>query len=313
MKKEIYLKKSTRDAIKKNMKDDLGLSFKASDLKLVKKRLESFPYDELVFLDEKPNKYGICHLWLETIGLGSSEEKEVRKFINSLQKEVAHDSMKDARNGERYTYKGYNIIDMGDQYVITDMHGTTISTHGRKIKSKLEAEGIIDDLVKGTKKDSYEYLGWISDYDLLKEDDFYDRENFKYWRQSLKDLTDTRVKMKDRIDFAEMMLDYLDDFKNKNVKEEVASDLRKFISENHIRDSKIKDYGLESIKIPGYRGTWYEIDKKEVNGKTYYLLEHEYYGDETAHLFVEKVGSTFKVLDDESYDLSINELIRDFA
>ena len=74
----------------------------------------------------------------------------------------------------------------------------------------------------------------------------------------------------------------------------------------------MKDSGLKNIKIPGYRGTWYEIDKKEANGNTYYLLEHEYYGDETAHLFVKEV-SAFKVLDDESYDLSIDELIRDFA
>lgn len=288
MKKEIYLKKSTRDAIKKNMKDDLGLSFKASDLKLVKKRLDSFPYDELVFLDDKPNKYGICHLWIETIGLGSSEEKEVRKFINSLQKEVVHDSMKDARNGERYTYKGYNIIDMGDQYVITDKHGTTILTHGRKIKSKLEAEGIIDDLVKGTKKDSNpKYIIYVKTKD----------NGWRPWGG---------------IDSKVIDNDTLDEFSKRGYTAySIVPNGEKDYTKGKI--VKLKDYGLENIKIPGYRGTWYEIDKKEVNGKTYYLLEHEYYGDETAHLFVEKVGSTFKVLDDESYDLSINELIRDFA
>ena len=78
-----------------------------------------------------------------------------------------------------------------------------------------------------------------------------------------------------------------------------------------LKDNNIKDYGLENIKIPGYRGTWYEIDKEVVKGKTYMLLEHEEYGDEAAHLFVEKVGSSFKVLDDESYDMSIDQLIRE--
>lgn len=83
-------------------------------------------------------------------------------------------------------------------------------------------------------------------------------------------------------------------------------------TEFNVLDSKIvKDYGLENIKIPGYRGTWYEIDKEVVKGKTYMLLEHEEYGDEAAHLFVEKVGSSFKVLDDESYDMSIDQLIRE--
>lgn len=230
MKKEIYLKKSTRDAIKKNMKDDLGLSFKASDLKLVKKRLESFPYDELVFLDDKPNKYGICHLWIETIGLGSSEEKEVRKFINSLQKEVVHDSMKDSN----------------PKYIIY----VKTKDNGWRPWGGIDSKVIDNDTL-----DEFSKRGYTA-YSIVPNGE--------------KDYTKGKI-------------------------------------------VKLKDYGLENIKIPGYRGTWYEIDKKEVNGKTYYLLEHEYYGDETAHLFVEKVGSTFKVLDDESYDLSINELIRDFA
>lgn len=44
--------------------------------------------------------------------------------------------------------------------------------------------------------------------------------------------------------------------------------------------------GSDAIKIDGWRGTWYVIDEKEVNGEMLYLLEHEQYGDETESLII---------------------------
>ena len=37
---------------------------------------------------------------------------------------------------------------------------------------------------------------------------------------------------------------------------------------------------LENIKIKGHTGTWYEIDRRTLYGKTFYLMESEIYGDE---------------------------------
>lgn len=44
------------------------------------------------------------------------------------------------------------------------------------------------------------------------------------------------------------------------------------------------------IKITGFRGYWYIIDHKFYEGKdvTYYLCEHETYGDETACIIINK-------------------------
>ena len=267
MKKEIYLKKSTRDAIKKNMKDDYSNYNK--DYGFIGNAIILNNPNNLPKVGDKDSRYTT-----------PAKVTKVKKIDN-----------KNGYDIYRVTYQEVDSISLGED----------VDTYH------------FDYAIKKTTKDSYEDLGWISDYDLLKEDDFYDPSMLQYWIEEMTELNkQTTLLSKQRI--ALKLLNYIDDFKNKYVKEEVKGDLERLINKkDKVRDSKIKDYGLENIKIPGYRGTWYEIDKKEVKGKTYYLLEHEYYGDETAHLFVEKVGSTFKVLDDESYDLSINELIRDFA
>ena len=53
---------------------------------------------------------------------------------------------------------------------------------------------------------------------------------------------------------------------------------------------------IDSIKIKGYVGKWYVIDKTIWNGGKVYLLEHETYGDEAACLIVNEDFSV--VLDD---------------
>lgn len=44
----------------------------------------------------------------------------------------------------------------------------------------------------------------------------------------------------------------------------------------------------EKIKVVGYRGTWYVVNKSTIDLKDVYELEHEYYGDMAAHLIVDK-------------------------
>lgn len=77
-----------------------------------------------------------------------------------------------------------------------------------------------------------------------------------------------------------------------------------------LKHELVKD-ALDNLRIPGYRGRWYEIAHKKYKGRDLYLLEHEEYGDEAAHLLVEKVNGTWKILDDDSYDQNIDELINE--
>ena len=56
------------------------------------------------------------------------------------------------------------------------------------------------------------------------------------------------------------------------------------------------DINSSHIKIEGHIGTWYAIDSTQMEGKDYFLLEHEDYGDEAACLIVTQQGEV--VLDD---------------
>lgn len=50
---------------------------------------------------------------------------------------------------------------------------------------------------------------------------------------------------------------------------------------------------LENIKIKGHTGTWYEIDRRTLYGKTFYLMESEIYGDEAHEPVIEDVFDGF--------------------
>ena len=47
----------------------------------------------------------------------------------------------------------------------------------------------------------------------------------------------------------------------------------------------------EGIRINGYKGTWYKVDKTIYKGKTYYALESEIWGDEAPWLIVDAKGN----------------------
>ena len=44
----------------------------------------------------------------------------------------------------------------------------------------------------------------------------------------------------------------------------------------------------DNLKIKGRVGTWYVIDKIILDGKTYYILESEIYGDMADFLYVDE-------------------------
>lgn len=52
-----------------------------------------------------------------------------------------------------------------------------------------------------------------------------------------------------------------------------------------------KEYKNEYIEVNDHRGTWYVIDEVNIGGVDYCLLEHEEYGDEAAHVIVDKYGN----------------------
>jgi hypothetical protein len=42
------------------------------------------------------------------------------------------------------------------------------------------------------------------------------------------------------------------------------------------------------IKVDGHFGTWYSIAKKDYNGRTLYIMEHEKFGDEAACVIIDE-------------------------
>ncbi|WRS29019.1 hypothetical protein U6B65_14775 (plasmid) [Oscillospiraceae bacterium MB08-C2-2] len=46
----------------------------------------------------------------------------------------------------------------------------------------------------------------------------------------------------------------------------------------------------ENVPIPTHAGTWYTIDATSINGKEYFLMEHEKYGDEAACIILDSKG-----------------------
>lgn len=73
----------------------------------------------------------------------------------------------------------------------------------------------------------------------------------------------------------------------------------------------IHEVDFDGIKVDGYIGTWYTIDRVITQGQLYYLLEHEEYGDETEHLIIDHTGNfilddVYNGFDDLDYFLETN-------
>lgn len=63
----------------------------------------------------------------------------------------------------------------------------------------------------------------------------------------------------------------------------------------------------DHIKIENHVGKWYVVDESYHNGEKVFELEHETYGDEAAHLIVNKNGKV--ILDDVWNSFSDLELL----
>ena len=56
---------------------------------------------------------------------------------------------------------------------------------------------------------------------------------------------------------------------------------------------------IEDIKVPEHMGTWYTIDCLSYGDNTYFLCEHEEYGDETPYMIIDQNG---RLILDEVYN-----------
>ncbi|MEG0895688.1 MAG: hypothetical protein RSE93_08215, partial [Oscillospiraceae bacterium] len=100
----------------------------------------------------------------------------------------------------------------------------------------------------------------------------------------------------------------------------LSSDRLKGLEREGIEIGKVKDIlsniddryivkTLENISVKGHQGTWYEIDSTTINGETYFLMEHETYGDETAGIIID---SEHNLVVDEVYNGFDEESFKDF-
>lgn len=55
--------------------------------------------------------------------------------------------------------------------------------------------------------------------------------------------------------------------------------------------SAIYYLGQSGIKVTGHVGTWHVIDGKMHEGRAVYLLEHDYFGDESPCLITDNQGN----------------------
>lgn len=65
----------------------------------------------------------------------------------------------------------------------------------------------------------------------------------------------------------------------------------------------------DNIRVEGHKGTWYVIDEHQVGDKTFYLLEHEKYGDMAANVIIDENGA---LIAEDVWDGFDDELFCDF-
>ena len=72
------------------------------------------------------------------------------------------------------------------------------------------------------------------------------------------------------------------------------------VSYTHLDVYKRQDFEMNAdtsgLAVAGRIGTWHTIDQHEVSGHSFYLMEHDTYGDEAACIIVDERGKL--VLDD---------------
>jgi len=48
------------------------------------------------------------------------------------------------------------------------------------------------------------------------------------------------------------------------------------------------DMGKTNIKVKGHTGKWYEINRTQRGGRTLFLMEHQFYGDNAPCVIIDK-------------------------
>lgn len=66
--------------------------------------------------------------------------------------------------------------------------------------------------------------------------------------------------------------------------------VREFMKEQEQKHNGLLHGDSDHITVEGHIGTWYAIDETEIGGETFFLLEHEEYGDEAACVAVNERG-----------------------
>ena len=71
--------------IVENLKESVhGVSFNFNDIEEIKNKVANFKYSDIVELPDKPNKYGMGTIWIDTTGFDTDEEEQVNSFIQSI-------------------------------------------------------------------------------------------------------------------------------------------------------------------------------------------------------------------------------------
>ena len=92
------------------------------------------------------------------------------------------------------------------------------------------------------------------------------------------------------------------------------------ISEEQVQQESFKQKDFEvnmetsGLAVAGHMGTWHTIDHKEVDGHTFYLMEHDTHGDEAACLIVDERGKlslsdVYNGFDEHTVDLLHQEVM----
>ncbi|WP_449290987.1 antirestriction protein ArdA [Oscillibacter ruminantium] len=84
---------------------------------------------------------------------------------------------------------------------------------------------------------------------------------------------------------------------------------------NH--DMALVDEKTSGLAVEGHMGTWHTIDQVQVDGKDYFLMEHDTYGDEAAGVIVDENGKLmaediFNGFDEEALE-AIREVVAEQA
>jgi hypothetical protein len=71
---------------------------------------------------------------------------------------------------------------------------------------------------------------------------------------------------------------------------------------------------MDNVRVNGYRGTWYSVDKQKYFGQTLYLMESEQWGDMAEYLIIDKdknviLDEVFNGWDDLDYAIESENIL----